>query len=55
MDEEMIAIIVGIIMIVVLIVFVAVAWIRHRRRDCDGAGLERGNPVRTSVEGVSRP
>ena len=32
MGEEMIAIIVGITMIVVLIVFVAVAWISHRRR-----------------------
>jgi hypothetical protein len=31
--EEMTAIIVGVTMLVVLIVFVAVVWINHRRRD----------------------
>jgi hypothetical protein len=33
MDQDTIAIIVGVTMLVVLIVFVAVVWINHRRRD----------------------
>jgi hypothetical protein len=33
MDQDMIAMIVGIILLVVLIVSMAIAWIKHRRRD----------------------